>query len=108
MEIKISEIEIDDTGDSRHNWTGKIWINIGEAMPSLFVSCGLAKSHVLLDLANSIGSFRDGCRAMDAPAHIIAALTGLVMQLFKMSNEALETELEVYSNPVVMKGGNNG
>lgn len=94
MEIKISEIEIDDTGDSRHNWSGKIWINIGDTVPHLFISCGLAKSHVLIDLATNVASFRAGCRSLDAPAHITAALTDLVVELYKMSNEILETELE--------------
>ncbi len=107
MEIKVTQIEVDkrDDDDLIHSWMGRLWVNIGDNPPYMFVAHGKDSSHVYLDLGTSVSDFRDGCRAMGAPENVLAYLTELSLNLYRASTAITTKDAGLFEQAM---GGYNG
>jgi len=106
MEIKVTQLEIDEPDkDVTHSWRGRLWVNIGDNPPYMFVAHGKDNSHVYIDLGSSVSDFRDGCQAMGAPENVLAYLTELSLNLYRASTAIVTRDASLMWQAV---GGYNG
>jgi len=105
MEIKVTQIEVDKRDDSPDGWMGRLWVNIGDNPPYMFVAHGDHDSHVYLALGSSVSDFRDGCEAMNAPENVLAYLTELSLNLYRASTAIVTHDTSLFEQAT---GGYDG
>lgn len=111
MEIKMTYMLIDDleaSGEAEgrlHSWRGKIFLNIGDNPPYMFVAHGKCQASVYSYLGSSVSDFRDGCRAMGAPENVLAYLTELSVNLYRASTAIVTHDTSPFEQAT---GGYNG